>query len=158
MAGPLRARYTNVLIRLCACACAASHCCPSVGSSLTKVLCAGSDGAKLHADLVREDSDHIVFKGTNSQIDSYSGFMDNDRQNMTEMHTLLQSLGVTKVIVVGLATDYCVGFSAADALALGYETTVVASGCRGIDAAASQAKLDEVEAAGARVVATPADL
>jgi len=91
-----------------------------------------SDGAKLHPDLVTDKHDVLVYKGANSQVDSYSGFFDNDRKSKTELEDILQKANITQVFVVGLATDYCVGCSALDARTAGFSTYVVEDACRGV--------------------------
>ena len=106
----------------------------------------GTPGADLHADLQTEHIHHIVHKGTNPQYDSYSGFFDNtywcsDRdleqtdktQQDTGLAELLRQNDVTEVAVMGLATDYCVKFTALDAVRLGLTATLISDGCRGVD-------------------------
>ena len=76
----------------------------------------------------------IVFrKGTNREIDSYSGFFDNDQRQATGLGDFLKSKSVTEVFVMGLATDYCVKFTALDAMKLGFQTNLVIDGCRGVE-------------------------
>lgn len=90
-------------------------------------------GALFHKDLNVSKIDKVIQKGTDEGIDSYSGFFDNGHRKQTEMHEYLQSKGVTEVYVMGLATDYCVKFTALDAVALGYKTHLIAEGCRGVE-------------------------
>lgn len=92
-----------------------------------------SFGAKFHKDLKSELIQHVVQKGKNKNIDSYSGFFDNDKKSATEMESILKSFGVTKVDVVGLALDYCVKATAEDAKALGFETRVIVSATRAVN-------------------------
>jgi nicotinamidase/pyrazinamidase len=120
---------------------------------------AGSKGAELHPQL---DSTHIarVFnKGTDPQIDSYSGFFDNGRQAATGLGDYLRVQGVKKLVVLGLATDYCVKATALDALAEGFAVTVVADGCRAVDATPGdgQRALEELRAAGCEIIQGSAD-
>ena len=75
----------------------------------------------------------IIKKGTKSGIDSYSAFSDPNKLIHTELEGILRSKGVTDVYLCGLATDYCVGYTALDALELGFRTIVVEDCCRGID-------------------------
>jgi nicotinamidase/pyrazinamidase len=84
-----------------------------------------SQGAQFHQDLQRKDTDIVVRKGMDSQVDSYSGFFDNDHKVQTEMHNVLQKHNVDTVVLVGLAFDYCVGFSAHDAVGLGYRVYLI---------------------------------
>lgn len=93
----------------------------------------GSAGAAFASELRVERIDHVVRKGTDRNVDSYSGFFDNARRKATGMHELLVGLGVDAVDIMGLATDYCVQFSALDAADLGYATTVIADGCRAVE-------------------------
>lgn len=93
----------------------------------------GSYGSHLHKDLIVKDSDVIVHKGTNKEIDSYSGFFDNEHKNETEMHSILQKHEITDIVVVGLAFDYCVGYTALDGKMLGYNVKVVESATRSVD-------------------------
>lgn len=93
----------------------------------------GTFGAELRRDLDARPGDPIVRKGTDRNVDSYSAFFDNARKKETELHRLLQSHRIDEVHLVGLATDYCVRFSAEDALSLGYRTTVVTSLTRGVN-------------------------
>ena len=75
----------------------------------------------------------MIRKGFRPEIDSYSAFFENDKQTTTGLHGYLQNRGVTSVTMVGLATDFCVAFSALDAAELGYQTSVLLQGCRAID-------------------------
>lgn len=93
----------------------------------------GSTGAALHADLDQTRANMIVRKGLNPQIDSYSAFFENDQSTPTGLHGYLQNLNVNALEMVGLATDFCVQFSALDAAKLGYQVTVRETLCRAID-------------------------
>ena len=93
----------------------------------------GTDGAEFHADL-RIDPAHLVIrKGFRSAIDSYSALFENDRATPTGLAGYLRELGIARLTIVGLATDYCVAFSALDAAARGFEVTVLEGACRSID-------------------------
>ena len=92
----------------------------------------GSPGAALHPDLDTRRVELIVRKGFRPGIDSYSGFHENDRST-TGLHAWLQARGVRRLFLAGLATDFCVGWTAEDAAALGYAVVVIADSCRGID-------------------------
>lgn len=92
-----------------------------------------SFGAELHPRLQKERIDKIVYKGTDKEIDSYSGFFDNGHRKATALKAYLEAKGVTELYVMGLATDYCVKFTVLDALELGYPTTVIRDACRGIN-------------------------
>ena len=92
----------------------------------------GSSGAAFHPDL-RVDADLILRKGFRPQIDSYSAFFENDQSTSTGLEGYLRTRGIDAVTMVGLATDFCVAFSALDAARLGFATTVIQEACRAID-------------------------
>ncbi len=92
----------------------------------------GSDNAALHSGLVLNRVDLIIRKGTDAAIDSYSAFTENDRVTTTGLHGWLQARGFRRLFLVGLATDFCVAWTAEDAAAQGYAVFVVADACRGI--------------------------
>ena len=93
----------------------------------------GSDGANFHFKLDLHRANAIIRKGTNPQIDSYSAFFENDRITATGLDGYFKSLGIEKINLVGLATDFCVNYSAQDAANLGYRVSVLGSMCRAID-------------------------
>ncbi len=93
----------------------------------------GSAGAELHSDLDVTRANVIIRKGTNPAIDSYSAFFENDQTTPTGLDGYLKALGVTEVTMVGLATDFCVQFSALDAARLGFKVNVREDLCRAID-------------------------
>ena len=93
----------------------------------------GSNGVAFHPKLDTRSANLIIRKGFRREIDSYSAFFENDHTTPTGLEGYLRSRGVEKVTLVGLATDFCVNFSAVDAAKLGFEVTVIASLCRAID-------------------------
>ncbi len=93
----------------------------------------GSQGAELHAGLDTERADLIIRKGMNPNIDSYSAFFENDHETPTGLEGYLRTRGITDLTMVGLATDFCVNFSAVDAARLGFTVTVREDLCRAID-------------------------
>jgi len=93
----------------------------------------GTTGAAFHKDLNTDLADMIVRKGFNPAIDSYSGFFENDRKTPTGLHGYLQNRGIAQLTIVGLATDFCVNFTAVDAAQLGYAVEVREDLCRAID-------------------------
>ena len=93
----------------------------------------GTHGAELHRDLDRSRIERVFQKGTDPGIDSYSTFYDNAHGRATGLGDYLKDRGVTKIFVMGLATDYCVKFSALDAVGLGFQAALIEDGCRGID-------------------------
>lgn len=108
----------------------------------------GTEGAAFHKDL-RTDGDLIVRKGFRPAIDSYSGFFENDQTTPTGLEGYLRSRGITRLTLAGLATDFCVAFTALDAARLGFEVTVDLAACRAIDLDGSlQSALDRMKEAG----------
>ncbi|MEP6065564.1 MAG: bifunctional nicotinamidase/pyrazinamidase [Paracoccaceae bacterium] len=93
----------------------------------------GTQGAAFHADLNTDRADMIVRKGYTPSIDSYSAFFENDHKTPTGLDGYLRTRGIATLTMVGLATDFCVNFSAVDAAKLGYDVTVRQSLCRAID-------------------------
>ena len=93
----------------------------------------GSRGAAFHGRLDTRAADIIIRKGFRREIDSYSAFFENDRSTSTGLDGYLRSRGVERVTLVGLATDFCVNYSALDASRLGYDVTVIEELCRAID-------------------------
>ena len=93
----------------------------------------GSKGAEFHPDLNIEQANAIIRKGSNPFIDSYSAFFENDRKTPTGLDGYFKSLEIEKINLVGLATDFCVNFSAQDAANLGYKVSVLEKMCRAID-------------------------
>ncbi|MBK1634903.1 bifunctional nicotinamidase/pyrazinamidase [Rhodovulum adriaticum] len=90
-------------------------------------------GAAFHPDLDVAKADHIVRKGFRPEIDSYSAFFENDHETPTGLDDHLSARGIDKLTMVGLAMDFCVLYSALDAVRLGYGVTVLEGACRGID-------------------------
>ena len=93
----------------------------------------GSSGAEFHADLNTTRADMIIRKGFNPAIDSYSAFFENDQTTPTGLDGYLRTRGISELVMVGLATDFCVNFSALDAAKLGYQVMVWMDLCRAID-------------------------
>ena len=100
----------------------------------------GTPGADFHPGLRTDPAQLVIRKGFRSGIDSYSAFFENDRQTATGLEGYLRSRGVSRVVLVGLATDYCVAYSAADAARLGFAATLLEGACRAIDLDGSLAK------------------
>ena len=109
----------------------------------------GTAGAEFHPDLRTEPAQLIIRKGFRAGIDSYSAFFENDHSTTTGLNGYLSARGVSAVTLVGLATDYCVAYSALDAARLGLQARVLLGACRGIDLGGSMARMmDEMCAAG----------
>lgn len=112
----------------------------------------GTEGAAFHTDL-RVDGDLIIRKGYNPAIDSYSAFFENDHVTPTGLEGYLRTRGIDTLTMVGLATDFCVNFSAVDAAKLGFTVTVRTDLCRAIDMDGSlAAALDGMKTAGVEVL------
>ncbi len=99
----------------------------------------GTPGADFHPALQVTRAELVIRKGFRSEIDSYSAFYENDRSTPTGLAGYLRERGFTRVVLCGLATDFCVAYSAIDARRLGFETVVVLAACRGIDLGGSLA-------------------
>ena len=113
----------------------------------------GSKGAGFHADLVTDKAELIIRKGFRHAIDSYSAFFENDHETPTGLTGYLRDRAITSVTLVGLAFDYCVGYSALDAAKSGFRTTVLTKACRSIDPEGTGAAMHKtLEAAGVEVV------
>jgi nicotinamidase/pyrazinamidase len=114
------------------------HC---VANTQGAALVSGLDVGRIH---------RIFQKGTDPCVDSYSGFFDNGRHLATGMGDFLHAQQVRRIYIMGLATDYCVKFTALDAKKLGFETHLIEDGCGGVDLRAGDviASLDQMSAAG----------
>jgi len=99
-----------------------------------------SAGAALHRDLDVPHAQLVVRKGYHAHTDSYSAFVEADRRTRTGLAGYLHERGVNRVFLLGLATDFCVAWSAIDARAAGFEVVVIEDGCRAIDTHGSLAK------------------
>lgn len=113
-----------------------------------------SHGAEFHENLNIAGIDHITQKGSQQEIDSYSAFFDNGHRYNTGLDQWLRQHCVSSLVIMGLATDYCVKYTVLDALTLGYRVTVITDGCRGVNLQPSdnEQALQEMERAGARLM------
>ena len=111
-----------------------------------------SRGAELAFEL--SEFDFVSLKGMNRGVDSYSGFFDNGRRVETPLRAHLESNGIQSLVIMGLATDYCVKFTVLDALSLGFAVKVVQAGCRGVNLRPDDSKLalQEMAAMGAQLI------
>jgi nicotinamidase/pyrazinamidase len=111
----------------------------------------GSSGAEFATQLDVTGIDKVFQKGLDPAIDSYSGFYDNGHRKSTGLGDYLKAQGVGEVIVMGLATDYCVKFTALDAITLGFQTTLITDGSRGVNMSPDDSAnaIAEMRAAGA---------
>jgi nicotinamidase/pyrazinamidase len=113
----------------------------------------GSEGAAFHPALDTNRADAVIRKGTNPAVDSYSAFFENDKATVTGLAGLLRERGCEDLTMVGLATDYCVAWSALDGVANGFRVDVRLPACRAIDLDGSLDKaLADMRAAGVTLV------
>lgn len=129
----------------------------SLSQILWPVHCVqGSTGAEFHSGLDRGKIRRVFVKGTDSGIDSYSGFFDNGKLKATGLGDYLRVNDVKSVHVCGLATDYCVKATAVDAHGLGFNTTIVSDACRGVDLNPGDVKkaIDDMLEAGIKMVSS----
>jgi nicotinamidase/pyrazinamidase len=113
-----------------------------------------SRGAELAPELDQSRIAHVVRKGKDPRIDSYSGFFDNGHRRATGLGDYLRGQDVTDVYLAGLATDYCVKFTALDARRLGFNTYLIEDACRGVNLSEGDIRqaIEEMRAAGVKVV------
>ncbi len=118
----------------------------------------GSEGAAFIEELDTRQVAKVFPKGTDPQIDSYSGFYDNGHRKSTGLADYLREKGVKQVYVAGLAADYCVKFTALDAVREGFETYLVADATRGVDLQEgdTQQAIEEMKKAGVNIVQSQA--
>jgi len=115
----------------------------------------GTNGAALSDGLKIDHAMLILRKGANPDVDSYSAFLEADGKTATGLAPLLRARGIERVYLCGLATDFCVTYSALDARTNGFEAFVIADACRAIDADGSlDAALAKMNAAGVVQVQT----
>ncbi len=114
----------------------------------------GSPGADLAATLEQDRITRVFTKGTRAEVDSYSGFFDNGRQHQTGLAVWLQAHAIDTVHICGLATDYCVKFTALDAVQLGLKTRLELAACRGVNLRPGDVHqaIDEMRSAGVQVI------
>ena len=113
----------------------------------------GTNGAEFHPGLEWTKAEIVIRKGFRPGIDSYSAFFENDHATPTGLAGYLRERGFGKITLCGLATDFCVAFSAIDAVKSGFEVDVVLDACRGIDLGGSLAAMtDTMKAAGVKLL------
>jgi nicotinamidase/pyrazinamidase len=111
----------------------------------------GTEGAALHPDLDIPHAQLVIRKGHHRHVDSYSAFVEADGRTMTGLAGYLRERGITHVYVCGLATDFCVAWTALDGRKLGFDVTVVEDACRAIDTQGSLAAAwEKMDRAGVR--------
>lgn len=113
-----------------------------------------SKGAEFHPQFDTHRIDKIILKGIDKNIDSYSAFFDNAHLRSTGLGDYLRDQKVSEVYIIGLATDYCVKYSTLDAIHLGFNTYVIADGCRGVDLKPGDVDnaYQEMQSAGAKIL------
>lgn len=109
-------------------------------------------GSEFHKDLLSVKN--IVYKGNDPEVDSYSGFFDNNKVHKTKLDEILKENNIDTLYILGLATDYCVKFTVLDALSLGYKVYLVADGCKGVNINPddSEKAVKEMKNAGAVII------
>jgi nicotinamidase/pyrazinamidase len=117
----------------------------------------GSHGAELHPELAIAHAELILRKGYRAEVDSYSAFYENDRRTPTGLAGYLRERGLRRLFLAGLATDYCVHYSALDGRREGFEVVLLLDACRGLDTNGSLARaLSAMRAAGVEIRADAA--
>ncbi|MBC2885968.1 bifunctional nicotinamidase/pyrazinamidase [Ochrobactrum sp. CM-21-5] len=117
----------------------------------------GTRGADFHSDLQWTRAQLVIRKGFRVGIDSYSTFFENDHQTPTGLAGYLRERGIGSLTLAGLATDFCVAYSALDAIALGFQVRVRLDACRGIDLGGSMnTMLEKMQKAGVELIGEPA--
>lgn len=114
----------------------------------------GTKGAEFHPDLNVKRIHKVFHKGTHKTLDSYSGFLDNDRRHATGLEEYLKSLDIRTLYIMGLATDYCVKYTVLDALKSGFKVYLVTDGCRGVELQEGDTNkaTEEMRSAGANII------
>lgn len=109
-------------------------------------------GAEFHKQLEMRKVEAIFRKGTDTEIDSYSGFFDNGHLKSTALANYLKAKNITDVYIAGLAADYCVYFTAKDAIAEGFNTFVIEDAVRAIDVAGFKTASEDILSKGGKIV------
>lgn len=117
-----------------------------------------SHGSEFHPQLNTKNISHIVYKGIDKNIDSYSAFFDNGHLRQTELADYLRERDIQDIYVMGLATDYCVKFTCLDGVQLGFNVFLIEDGCRGVELQAGdcEAALAQLKQAGVQVCSSEA--
>jgi nicotinamidase/pyrazinamidase len=116
----------------------------------------GTCGADFHKDINNNKFNCVIRKGANPKIDSYSAFVENDKKSETGLHGYLNALKVKAICLCGLATDYCVYYSAMDAVKYGFITSVLINACKGINVPEGSIDkcIKDMKGAGIKVIKT----
>jgi len=110
-------------------------------------------GAEFHPNLNVKNINKIIYKGTDTKIDSYSAFFDNGHLRQTELENYLHEQHIADIYVLGLATDYCVKYTCLDGIKLGFNVFLIQDACRGVELKTGDIKtvLNELEIAGVQI-------
>ncbi len=113
-----------------------------------------SKGADFHPDLIVKNTDIIIYKGEDPEIDSYSGFYDNGHLKSTGLAEKLREFGINKIFITGLATDYCVKFTTIDGIKEGFKTHLIKDACKAVNIKPDDEKkaIEEMQNIGAIVI------
>ena len=111
-----------------------------------------SKGSDFPSSLRTEKISHIVYKGSDLAVDSYSAFFDQNRAHSTDLYEYLRIHKIDHLYVVGLATEYCVRATVMDALTLGFKVTVIEKGCMGLDPTTAKEALSDMQKGSATIV------
>ena len=109
-------------------------------------------GSELIKQLKPKSNDYIVFKGNKTNIDSYSAFFDNGKNNETPLNNYLKCKNIKKVDIVGLAFDYCVGNTALDAKLLGYETRIISKATKSVSQISDNIMRQKLVSSGIKII------
>lgn len=111
-------------------------------------------GSQLHKKLY--PIENLIYKGTDPNVDSYSGFFDNNKIHKTSLDSLLKEKRIKELFIVGLATDYCVKYTVLDALLLGYNVSLIIDGCKGVNLLPNDSfnAIEEMKQAGATIISS----
>lgn len=112
----------------------------------------GTEGARLHSNLLPGRADLIIRKGTKKEVDSYSAFYDNDGTSIG-LSGYLKDRGVDEVHIMGLATDVCVFYTALDSVKCGFDTSLIEDGCKAVEP--KNTAIDEMKKAGVKIIQSP---
>lgn len=127
------------------------HCSFNEQGGIWPVHCVqGTHGAEFPSGFFPKKVNKVFFKGIDKEVDSYSGFFDNDKKHSTGLDEYLKKKGIDTLFIVGLATEFCVKHTVIDACLLGYHTFVIKKGCKGLGD--SEAAFAEMEKVGATII------
>lgn len=132
----------------------ANHCSFKVNGGIWPAHCVqNSKGAEIDSRIIRPE-DPVIKKGIYNDVDSYSGFWDNERVHKTDLDTFLKAHGIDTVYICGLATDYCVKYTALDAVDAGYRVFLIEDACRGVNVnkGDSTGAIEEMKYKGVKII------